>query len=128
MTTIKDIIQVGVGMPDRQAFAQFSHDILGLPTTESPDGKVTYLRADVFRHRIAARTAPAPTINYIGFDLGGPDALAEWKTTLTAKGLALRQAAARNVANGRWLTSSSSKIPMVIRWPYRMASRATMSL
>ena len=75
--TIKEIMQIGVGMPDRKAFADFSHALLGLPTTNSADGTVTYVRVDGYRHRLAARTAAAPVLHYIGFDVGGPDALAE---------------------------------------------------
>jgi 2,3-dihydroxybiphenyl 1,2-dioxygenase len=85
MTKIEDIMQIGVGMPDRDRFAQFSRDALGLPTTDSPDGTVTYVRADRYQHRIAARTSPVPTLNYIGFDVGGAAALAEWKKELRDK-------------------------------------------
>ena len=87
MTTIKEIMQVGVGMPDRDAFVRFAHDILGFPTTGSPDGNVTYMRVDRYSHRLAARRAPEPVLNYIGLDVGGADALAEWKTKLTAKAI-----------------------------------------
>jgi hypothetical protein len=67
-------------------------------------------------------------LNYIGFDVGGPDALAEWKTTLAAKDHRLAPGqAGRKVSSGRWLSSSSSRIPMVILWRYRMASRSTKS-
>src|SRR5207247_9196453 len=48
------------GMPDRETFAHFSHDMLGLPTTNSPDGTVTYIRVDRYQHRLAARSAPEP--------------------------------------------------------------------
>jgi len=85
LTTIKEIVQIGVGMPERETFAHFSHDMLGLPTTTSRDGAVTYMRVDRYGHRLAARTSAEPVLNYIGFDVGGPDALAEWKTTLAAK-------------------------------------------
>jgi hypothetical protein len=85
MSTIKEIVQIGVGMPDRETFARFSHEILGFPITNSPDGTVTYMRVDRYPHRPAARTAPEPVLNYIAFDVGGPDALAEWKTKLAAK-------------------------------------------
>ena len=71
MTTIKEIVQIGVGMPERETFAHFSHDMLGLPTTTSPDGAVTYMRVDRYGHRLAARTAAEPVLNYIGFDVGG---------------------------------------------------------
>ena len=53
MNTIKEIMQIGVGMPDRETFADFSHDMLGLPTTNSPDGTVTYMRVDRYQHRLA---------------------------------------------------------------------------
>ena len=79
MTKIEDIMQIGVGMPNRKTFAEFSHAMLGLPTTDSPDGNVTYMRADRYQHRIAARTATEPVLNYIGFDVGGPTHLPSGK-------------------------------------------------
>ena len=92
MSTIKEIMQIGVGMPDREAFGRFSHDILGFPTNNSPDGTVTYTRVDRYPHRLVARTAPEPMLNYISFDVGGPDALSEWKTRLAAKAINWRPA------------------------------------
>ncbi|HET9548608.1 MAG TPA: hypothetical protein VFQ03_00455, partial [Candidatus Binatia bacterium] len=85
MSTIKEIMQIGVGMPDRETFAHFSRDMLGLPTTNSPDGNVTYMRVDRYPHRLAARTTREPVLNYIAFDVGGPAALDEWKTKLAAQ-------------------------------------------
>ena len=85
MSTIKEIMQIGVGMPDRETFAHFSHDMLGLPTTNSPDGNVTYMRVDSYRHRLAARTNREPVLDYIGFDVGGPAELDEWKAKLAAQ-------------------------------------------
>src|SRR5215813_8373169 len=87
MAMIQEIMQVGVGMPDRERFANFARDMLGLPATTSPDGRITYIRPDRYQHRIAARTAPEPVLNYIGLDVGGPDELAEWKTKLKAGGI-----------------------------------------
>ena len=46
---------------------------------------MTYTRVDRYPHRPAARMAPEPVLNYIAFDVGGPDALSEWKTKLAAK-------------------------------------------
>ena len=92
MTTIQEIMQIGVGMPDREEFANFARDMLGLPATTSLDGKVTYVRPDRYQHRIAARTAPEPVLNYIGLDVGGPDELAEWKTKLGAEDIDWRPA------------------------------------
>jgi len=80
-------MQVGVSMPDREGFANFVRDMLGLPASASTDGNITYVRADRYRHRIAARTAPDPTLDYIGFDIGGSGELAEWKSKLTATGI-----------------------------------------
>jgi 2,3-dihydroxy-p-cumate/2,3-dihydroxybenzoate 3,4-dioxygenase len=87
MATIHDITQVGVGVPDRERFEKFARDMLGFPVARSPDEKVTYVRPDHYRHRIAARTAPEPVLRYVGFDVGGPDELAEWEKKLTAKGI-----------------------------------------
>jgi 2,3-dihydroxybiphenyl 1,2-dioxygenase len=90
MATIHDIMQVGVGVPDLERFENFARDMLGFPFTKSPDGKVTYLRPDQYQHRIAARATSEPTLRYVGFDVGSPQALAEWKTKLTAEGIAWR--------------------------------------
>ena len=91
MTTIQDIMQVGVGVPDRERFEDFARDLLGFSVRRSPDGGVTYLRPDQYRHRIAAYTAPKPVLQYIGFDVGGRPQLAEWETKLTAKGIDWRR-------------------------------------
>ena len=98
MTSIKDIIQVGVGVPDRDRFAAFAREMLGLPTTDSPDGAVTYVRADRYQHRIAARSAGAPALNYIGFDVGGPEELAEWQTKLGAASIDWRRGSSAECA------------------------------
>jgi 2,3-dihydroxybiphenyl 1,2-dioxygenase len=91
MTTIHEIMQVGVGMPDREKFETFARDLMGFPVSRSPDGAVTYVRPDQYQHRIAARTAPQPVLNYVGFDVGGPRQLAEWETKLTAHGIDWRR-------------------------------------
>lgn len=87
MTAIQEIMQVGVGMPDREKFESFARDILGFPSTRSPDGKVTYLQTDQHHHRIAARAAPQPVLDYVGFDVGGPEQLTQWQAKLTALGI-----------------------------------------
>ncbi len=87
MTTIIDIMQVGVGLPDREGFETFARDTLGFPVSRSSDGMLTYIRADRYQHRIAASTARESTLRYLGFDAGGPQELAEWQTKLTAEGI-----------------------------------------
>jgi 2,3-dihydroxybiphenyl 1,2-dioxygenase len=84
MTTIQEIMQVGVGMPDLAKFESFTQDMLGLPASRSPAGNVTYVRPDQYHHRIAARAAPQPVLDYIGFDVGGARKLAEWETKLAS--------------------------------------------
>ena len=87
MATIHDIVQVGVGVPDRERFEKFARDMLGFPVARSPDEKVTYVRPDHYQHRIAACTASEPVLRYVGFDVGGSEELAEWGTKLTAEGI-----------------------------------------
>lgn len=87
MPTIHEIMQIGVGTPERERFANFARDLLGFPATTTADGKVTYIRPDRYQHRIAARTAAEPILNYIGFDVGGTHELADWKTKLGADGI-----------------------------------------
>jgi len=91
MTTIHEIMQVGIGMPDREKFENFTRDMLGFAVSRSPDGAVTYVRPDQYQHRIAARAAPQPVLHYVGFDVGGPQQLAEWETRLTAEGIDWRR-------------------------------------
>src|SRR5262245_22043571 len=91
MATIHDIMQVGVGMPDRESFENFARDMLGFPVSRSMDEKVTYVRPDQYQHRIAARTASDPALRYVGFDVGGASELAEWKTKLTTEGIDWRR-------------------------------------
>jgi 2,3-dihydroxy-p-cumate/2,3-dihydroxybenzoate 3,4-dioxygenase len=98
MTTIYDIMQVGVGMPDREKFENFARDMLGFPVSRSPDGKFTYVRPDQYQHRIAACTAPEPVLRYVGFDVGGPPQLADWETKLTTEGIDCRHGSAAECA------------------------------
>ena len=91
MGTIHDIVQVGVDVTDRERFEKFACDMLGFPVTRSTDGKVTYVRPDQYQHRIAACTASEPALRYVGFDVGGPEELTEWETTLTAEGIDWRR-------------------------------------
>ena len=87
MPTIQEIIQIGVGTPEREKFTTFARDMLGFPATTTPDGKVTYIRPDRYQHRIAARAAAAPVLNYIGLDVGGAKELADWKSKLGTEGI-----------------------------------------
>ena len=98
MTTIHEIVQVGVGMPDLEGFENFARDMLGFPVTKSPDGKVTYLRPDQYQHRIAARRASDPALHYVGFDVDSAQELARWKTKLTAGGIDWRPATTEECA------------------------------
>jgi 2,3-dihydroxybiphenyl 1,2-dioxygenase len=91
MTTIHDILQVGVGMPELERFENFARDMLGFPVTNSPDGNLTFLMPDQYQKRIAACPASEPALRYVGFDVGSPQELAEWETKLTAEGIDWRQ-------------------------------------
>jgi 2,3-dihydroxy-p-cumate/2,3-dihydroxybenzoate 3,4-dioxygenase len=98
MANIRDIIQVGVGMPERESFEKFARDLLGFPASRSGDGKVTYLRTDQYPHRIAAYTAPSPILQYVGLDVGGRTELSEWETKLSHEGVHWRRGAATECA------------------------------
>jgi 2,3-dihydroxybiphenyl 1,2-dioxygenase len=82
MTSIKEIMQVGVGAPDLESFDNFAREALGFAVSKSSEGKISYVRADPYHHRIAASAAPAPILRYIGFDVGGAEQLAGWETKL----------------------------------------------
>jgi len=98
VTTIRDIIQVGVGMPAREIFEKFAGDLLGFSTSRSPDGKITYLKPDHYPHRIAAYTASTPMLQYVGFDVGGRVELSEWESKLTSAGIQWRRGMATECA------------------------------
>jgi 2,3-dihydroxybiphenyl 1,2-dioxygenase len=98
MTTIQDIMQVGVGVPDREGFEHFTHEMLGFPARRSPDSEVTYVRPDRYQHRIAVRTAPVPALHYIAFDVGGAEELAEWQARLKSAGIDWRRSSPQECA------------------------------
>jgi 2,3-dihydroxybiphenyl 1,2-dioxygenase len=91
MTTIKEIMQVGVGVPDRENFENFAREMLGVSVSRSPDGKLSYVRPDPYQHRISARTTAEPILFYVGFDVGDAQQLAGWETKLTAAGVDWRR-------------------------------------
>ena len=88
--TIREIMQIGVGVPDREKFETFAHDMLGFPVLRSPGGSISYVRSDQYQHRIAVSTTLQPILRYVSFDVGGSDQLAGWKSKLTAAGIAFR--------------------------------------
>ena len=98
MPIIRDIVQVGVGVPDRERFENFARDLLGFSASRSADGSVSYLRPDSYPYRIAAYTAPQPVLQYIGFDVGGREQLAVWETRLTDEGIAWRRSGPKECA------------------------------
>jgi catechol 2,3-dioxygenase-like lactoylglutathione lyase family enzyme len=87
---VREIMQVGVGVPDREKFESFARDMLGFPVLRSPDGRISYVRTDQYRHRIAAITALEPVLRYVSFDIGGSEQLAGWASKLNAAGIAFR--------------------------------------
>ncbi len=101
MTTIQEIMQIGVGMPNREELEKFVRDILGLPVTASAHGNLTYVRSDRYTHRIAARTAPEPVLDYVGFDVGGPNHLAEWQTKLSSASIDWRRGSSEECVERR---------------------------
>lgn len=88
--TVREIMQVGVGVPDREKFESFARDMLGFPVLRSPDGRISYVRTDQYQHRIAASTALEPVLRYVSFDIGGSEQLAGWASKLTAAGIGFR--------------------------------------
>ena len=96
--TIREITQVGVGVPDREKFEAFARDMLGLPVLRSPDGSISYVRSDQYQHRIAASTAPRPVLRYVTFDVGNADQLGSWESRLSASGIAFRRGTAAECA------------------------------
>jgi 2,3-dihydroxybiphenyl 1,2-dioxygenase len=98
MPIIRDIVQVGVGVPDREEFENFVRDLVGFTAYRSADGSVTYVRPDSYPYRIAAYTAAHPALQYIGFDVGGREQLAAWKTHLTDAGIDWRSGESKECA------------------------------
>ena len=99
--TVREIMQVGVGVPDREKFESFARDMLGFPVLRSPDGRISYVRTDQYQHRIAASTALEPVLRYVSFDIGGSEQLAGWASKLTAAGIAFRYGSPAQCAERR---------------------------
>src|SRR5215204_187023 len=99
--TIREIMQVGVGVPDREKFDSFVSDILGFPVLRSSDGSTSFVRSDQYQHRIAASTTAQPVLRYVSFDVGGGDQLAGWEGKLTAAGIAVRRGTPAECAERR---------------------------
>ncbi len=91
MPQILDIADVGVGLPDRKRFEQFSEEILGFPAFRSEDHAVTYVRWDAFHHRLALYDAPRNELRYIAFDVGNQAEMDAWAKILEDKGIAVRR-------------------------------------
>ena len=83
--TIREIMQVGVGVPDREKFETFARNMLGFAVLRSPDGRISYVRSDQYQHRIAASATPQPVLRYVSFDAGGRDQLTAWESQLTPR-------------------------------------------
>jgi 2,3-dihydroxybiphenyl 1,2-dioxygenase len=88
---VHEIVQIGVGVPDCEAFARFASEVLGFSVTASADGTVRYVRTDQYHHRLAAESAPAASLRYVAFDAGPPDELASWETRLGREGIEFRR-------------------------------------
>jgi 2,3-dihydroxy-p-cumate/2,3-dihydroxybenzoate 3,4-dioxygenase len=101
MVTIRDIIQVGVGVPDRESFESFARNLLGFPVYRSDDEKITYLRPDRYPHRIAVHRALKPVLQYVGFDVGGREQLADWERKLSSEGIQWRRGSETECAERR---------------------------
>ncbi len=91
MAQILDIADVGVGVPDRKRFEQFSEEMLGFPTFRSQDQAVTYVRWDDFHHRLALFDTPQHELRYVAFDVGDEAQMEQWSKTLGSKGVAVRR-------------------------------------
>lgn len=91
MAQILDIAQVGVGVPDRSRWEQYSQEVLGFPTFRSPDASVTYVRWDAYHHRLALRDSVEPQLSYVAFDVGSAPMLEEWADLLASRQIAARR-------------------------------------
>ena len=64
---------MGVGVPYRGRFEQFSEEMRGFPTFRSRDRGVTHVRWDGFHYRLALYHAPANETHSIAYDVGSRD-------------------------------------------------------
>ena len=90
MTTIKDVVQIGVSTPEREKFAEFTRDMLGFPSHTSPDGNISYIKSDNYQHRIAGRASGTSAANGMWLILSSSKILMDTRwlchTGLTSKG------------------------------------------
>ena len=79
---------LGFKAADLGAWSSFATGVLGLMPTEGPEGALRF-RTDAQSWRLSVEQGTEDDIDFVGFEVPGPEALAELAARLTAAGVAL---------------------------------------
>ena len=79
---------LGFKAADLDAWSRFGVEVLGLMPAEAPPGALRF-RADAQSWRVSVEQGAEDDIDFVGFEVAGPEALAEMAARLTAAGVSL---------------------------------------
>ena len=79
---------VGFKAADLEAWTRFATDVLGLMPTDAPEGALRF-RTDAQSWRVSVEPGAENDIEFVGFEVPGPEALTEMAARLTAADVAL---------------------------------------
>jgi 2,3-dihydroxybiphenyl 1,2-dioxygenase len=89
MAGVRQLGYLGISVSDREAWKGYARDLLGLEAVRE-EGDTLYLRMDSRDHRFELLTGGGDDIAYAGWEVDGPDALAEVGAQVEAAGFAVR--------------------------------------
>ena len=109
---IKSLSYVGFTSPDAQQWRSFAPDILGAQIASTDDDPTVRVRVDEAAWRIAITPGETNQLEFMGWDVGSADLLAQATVQLTAAGITITQADAdvahsRNVEQLAWFEDSA---------------------
>lgn len=104
---IKSLMYVGFSSPEAAAWRAFGPDILGLQVASAAGEEVVRLRMDEAAWRIAVAPGETDNLDYLGWDVGGRELLADAVARVAAQGMEVVEgdaalAAERGVAGLAW--------------------------
>jgi 2,3-dihydroxybiphenyl 1,2-dioxygenase len=79
---------VGFKAADLEAWSRFGSDVLGLMPADAPEGALRF-RTDAQSWRVSVEQGAEDDIDFVGFEVSGPNALAEMAARLIAAGVPL---------------------------------------
>jgi extradiol dioxygenase len=123
---ISSLGYVGVGSARAKEWERFGPEILGTPLWTEPDDGV-YLRIDERAYRIAVHPAARDELQYVGWEVTGPTALAEAVEELRAAGIGVDHGSAEDRRRRRVEGLAAFRDPWGTRHELFYGQRSLMS-